>query len=71
VNSGNRLSSILRNHIYKEDHILFETADQIFSAEDDSPAYDRLNRFETSADKQELEKRLEGLRQLEWKYLRK
>jgi hemerythrin-like domain-containing protein len=71
VSSANRLSSILRNHIYKEDQILFETADAIFSDRDDEAVYRKLQSFETAFDKQLLEKNLEELRALEWTYLRK
>ena len=71
VTCANVLSSTLRNHIYKEDRILFETADAILSAPDDDAVCERLIRFETPIDKQLLEQKLAELRSLEWKYLRK
>jgi hemerythrin-like domain-containing protein len=71
VSSANRLSSTLRNHIYKEDHILFETAAAVLSPREDDSVLDRLSRFETALDKQALEERLKDLRSLEWKYLRR
>ena len=68
---ANRLSSTLRNHIYKEDHILFETADAVLTAAEDEAVFQELNRFETTQDTQTLAKSLEQLHALEWKYLRK
>jgi hemerythrin-like domain-containing protein len=69
VNCSNRLSSTLRSHIYKEDHILFETADTVFTPDEDETVARQLSRFDTSLDKQILEERLKDLRSLEWKYL--
>jgi hemerythrin-like domain-containing protein len=71
VSTANRLSSTLRNHIYKEDRILFETAAAILSPSEDDAVLERLNRFETALDKQALEEKLKDLRSLEWKYLRR
>ena len=69
VASANRLSSTLRNHIYKEDRILFVAADAVLSPSEDDAVFDRLNRFETADDKETLSRKLEQLRSLEWKYL--
>jgi hemerythrin-like domain-containing protein len=66
-----RLGSTLRNHIYKEDRILFETADAVLSQPEDQALLDRLTRFDTALDKQILETKLKDLHALEWKYLRK
>jgi hemerythrin-like domain-containing protein len=71
VSSASRLSSTLRNHIYKEDRILFQTVDAVLSPQDDQAVLDRLTRFDTALDKQVLEEKLKELRALEWKYLRK
>ena len=71
VTCSNRLSSTLRNHIYKEDHILFETADSVLTPEEDDTVAGQLNGFDTDLDKQILEERLKDLRFLEWKYLGK
>ena len=68
---ANRLSSALRNHIYKEDHILFETVDALLSSREDDALLERLTRFDTTLDKQVMEEKLKDLRSLEWKYLRK
>jgi hemerythrin-like domain-containing protein len=62
VACANRLSSTLRNHIYKEDRILFETADAVLSAEEDDAVFEQLSRFDTLTDKQALEERLRELR---------
>jgi hemerythrin-like domain-containing protein len=71
VMSANRLSSTLRNHIYKEDHILFETADSLLNVLEDELVFEQLSKFDTTLDKETLDKKLEHLRSLEWKYLRK
>jgi hemerythrin-like domain-containing protein len=71
VVSASRLSATLRNHIYKEDHILFETADSLLNVLEDEVVFDQLSRFDTTLDKETLDKKLEHLRSLEWKYLRK
>jgi len=71
VARADRLSSTLRNHIYKEDHILFETVDAVLSEKEDDSVLEQLNRFDTALDKQELEDRLKDLRTLEWNYLRR
>ena len=71
VVQANRLSSTLRNHIYKEDHILFEAADSLLNVPEDEMVFEQLSSFETTLDKETLGKKLEHLRSLEWKYLRK
>ena len=68
---ANRLISTLKNHIYKEDQILFETADSILSPEEDDAVFQQLNHFATELDKQALGGKIEALRSLEWKYLRR
>jgi hemerythrin-like domain-containing protein len=71
VTCANRLSSTLRNHIYKEDTILFEAADSLLTPQQDDMCFEQLNRFETALDKRALDDRLRELHALEWKYLRK
>ena len=71
VTKAQRLSSALRNHIYKEDQILFETVDELLSPSEDEAVFAMLSRFDTEMDKRVLEERLNELRSLEWKYLRK
>jgi hemerythrin-like domain-containing protein len=71
VASVDKLSSTLRNHIYKEDDILFEfTKTALKPAVDDAVVAD-LERFETDFDKEIRSEKLAHLRLLEWKYLRK
>ena len=71
LSCAERLSSALRNHIYKEDHILFEAATDALDARCDEEVEARLNRFETEFDKETLATKLADLRRLEWKYLRR
>jgi len=68
---ANKLSSTLRNHIYKEDELLFPAADSLLNAKQDEEIFERLNRFDTGLDRQILDQKLGELRSLEWKYLRK
>jgi len=68
---ANNLSSRLRNHIYKEDQILFASVDELLSPEQDVTLLDELQRFETPFDREILDKKLTELRSLEWKYLRR
>src|SRR5262249_11716688 len=52
VACASRLTSTLRNHIYKEDRILFETADSLLKQEEDEAVFDLLSHFETPLDKE-------------------
>jgi hemerythrin-like domain-containing protein len=60
-----RLTGLIRNHIYKEDNILFEIVDRSLSADQDDRVTTELNQFKTNIDW------LDELRALEWTYLRK
>ena len=71
VSRAKRLSSILRNHIYKEDRILFEMADALLTTAEDDAVFEGLSHFDTALDKHELDERLKELHSLEWKYLRR
>jgi len=68
---ASRLSSGLRNHILKEDQLLFPDADALLDEEQDALIFERLNRFDTGLDRQILDEKLRELHSLEWKYLRK
>ena len=69
VKCANWVSSTLRNHIYKEDRILFAEADAVLSPDQDEVAFELLSRFETAEDKRILEGKIQEMRALEWKYL--
>jgi len=62
---ANRLTALIRNHIYKEDHILFPIVDRALSAEQDENVAAELDKFQSDSGL------LADLRRLEWKYLRK
>ncbi len=66
-----RLAAAMRNHIYKEDEILFESACSILSRADDEKVLQQLEAFETIADQTTLQAMLQDLRRMEWTYLRK
>jgi len=68
---ASRLSSTLRNHIYKEDELLFPAADALLTPQEDQVLAEELSRFETALDKHILDQKLRDLHSLEWKYLRK
>jgi len=65
-----RLAAILRNHIYKEDNILFEKIDGVLSKDDDARVVLDFEGFDREFQK-EREETMHRLRVLEWKYLRK
>jgi hemerythrin-like domain-containing protein len=64
-----RLIHILRTHIYKEDHVLFELADSILSEEQDAQAARELDKYNLAWKEKALDGLLERLQRLEWKYL--
>ena len=65
-----RLEAILRNHIYKEDNILFEKIDGALSKDDDARVVRDFESFDREFQNTEQEM-MHRLRVLEWKYLRK
>jgi hemerythrin-like domain-containing protein len=67
----NWLVHILRTHIYKEDHILFAVADELFTGDEDTRIADRLNEFNSAWKERVLSGLMDRLHALEWKYLRK
>jgi hemerythrin-like domain-containing protein len=66
---ADRLSARLRNHIYKEDHILFE--DAVLAPAEDDAVYAGFLDFDKAHDVHTLDQKLADLRSLEWKYVRK
>jgi hemerythrin-like domain-containing protein len=67
---ASRLATVLRNHIFKEDNILFETINDHLSAEDDARVLAEFESFDQGFYPQRAHLKDE-LRRLEWKYLRK
>jgi hemerythrin-like domain-containing protein len=63
VEFANRLTQLLRIHIYKEDHILFKLAEDALSAEQDENVTTEMSKFQVDAHS------MADLRRLEWKYL--
>jgi hemerythrin-like domain-containing protein len=68
---ANQLSSTVRNHIYKEDRMLFETVDQVLSPKEDAEVFQQLEQFDSALDRHLLDEKLKDLRSLEWTYLRR
>jgi hemerythrin-like domain-containing protein len=62
---ANRLTELLRNHIYKEDNILFDIVDRALLPQQDEKVVAEFNKFHINPSF------LADLRRLEWKYLRK
>ncbi|PYS49551.1 MAG: hypothetical protein DMG13_23185 [Acidobacteria bacterium] len=60
---ANRLTALLRNHIRKEDDILFEIVERTLSSEQDEKVTEQFNKFEINVKFQK------ELHRLEWKYL--
>ena len=69
VHFANRLCALLRNHIYKEEHILFEIVEGALSLEQDEQVAGEFQKFDLAArNRQEL---LDSLRRLESNYMGK
>jgi hemerythrin-like domain-containing protein len=66
-----KLSSALRNHIHKEDDILFEFTKKALKPAVDDAVAAQLEKFDTNLDKEILSDKISRLRSLEWKYLRR
>jgi hemerythrin-like domain-containing protein len=71
ISCVNRLGSTLRNHIYKEDGILFEFTQSALNPVVDDAVVAQLEKFDTDLDKEILADKISRLRALEWKYLRR
>ena len=65
VQFAGRLTDLLRNHMHKEDKILFEIVECSLTTEQDERVIAELNRFQINVDL------LPDLRRLEWTYLRR
>ena len=64
-----RLVHILRTHVYKEDHVLFDLADEIFSREQDDAVACELQAYDSAWKERVLDGLLGRLNKMEWKYL--
>ncbi len=64
-----RLNHILRTHIHKEDHILFELAGTCLSPGEDERVACELEDFDRNFNEKILKPLLERLTAMEWKYL--
>ncbi len=62
---SHRLAALVRNHVEKEDRILFAIVAATLTPEQDDGVTEELHKFQLD------EKLLPELRRLEWKYLRK
>jgi hemerythrin-like domain-containing protein len=65
VHFADRLVSLIRNHIRKEDTILFDIVDRLLAPEQDEKVVSALKKFIVKAEW------FADLRRLEWKYMRK
>lgn len=65
VHYAERLVSLIRNHIIKEDNVLFDIVERSLSAEQDDAVVKAFEKFHVD------DGFLADLRRLEWKYLRK
>ena len=67
---ASRLAAVLRNHIFKEDNILFDAIGNRLSPEDHKRVLAEFEALDQAFAPQKAEL-LAHLRRLEWKYLRK
>ncbi len=63
--------ALVRNHIYKEDNILFEMVADILSEEEDDRILRGFDTYHCAIEDQDLDRLMNRLRSLEWKYLGK
>jgi hemerythrin-like domain-containing protein len=66
-----RLTHILRTHIYKEEHLLFEMVDSVLTSEDDERIASELADCDRPLKEKGMGSLLARLTALEWKYLGK
>jgi hemerythrin-like domain-containing protein len=68
---GGRFAEVLANHIYKEDHILFELAEKEIPAAMDAAVTEEMERFDRRIETEDYDDLFRSIVDLEWKYLRK
>ena len=66
-----RLANIHRNHIFKEDNILFEYISDRLTVQDDSRVVSEFEPFDEEFERNHKRQLMDSLRLLEWKYLQK
>lgn len=66
-----RLAAILKNHIYKEENILFEIVESSFSETEDDAVTRDFAEFDRAVESETMDTMIGRLRDLEWKYLRR
>jgi hemerythrin-like domain-containing protein len=71
IRYAQRLSAILRNHICKEENILFDIVEKFLSKEQDEKIADEFEQFDRCFGVEKRREVLDSLRKLEWKYLKK
>ena len=71
IGYAHRLSAILRNHIYKEDNILFDIVEKCLSKQQDEKVAREFEDFDRDFGIQKRRELIDSLRRLEWKYIRK
>jgi hemerythrin-like domain-containing protein len=71
VKTAGQVGSAFRNHIYKEDHILYEAATQMIDTVCDEDLMRRMARFDEEHNGEQHNRLIGDLRWLESKYLRK
>jgi hemerythrin-like domain-containing protein len=70
IHYANRLTGLLRTHIYKEDHILFDIIEGALTEEQDDRVSAEFRKIDNEAS-DKLRRECAILRELEWKYLGK
>lgn len=68
---ANRLSALIRSHIYKEDHILFDVVERSLSDPQDDVVVAEFYRFDEDLGAATRQRLFDELHRLEWKYLRR
>jgi hemerythrin-like domain-containing protein len=71
VHHAGRLCALLRNHIYKEENILFPLVESTLSASQDEQVSAEFDRYDKAVQEEVWINLFKVLRALEWKYLGK
>jgi hemerythrin-like domain-containing protein len=68
---SSRLAVFLRTHVYKEEHLLFDTINRSLTADDDARIVREFADYDCEFQRLHEQEVMHDLRVLEWKYLRK